>query len=55
VHAYNQYAKTSTFSEIVVTESLLKKGLAYIEAVGSEMHNYFVENGLYERYSPKEN
>lgn len=50
IHAYNQYAKTSTFSEIVVTESLLKKGLSYIETVGSEMHNYFMENGLYEKY-----
>lgn len=55
IHAYNQYAKTSTFSEVEVTESLLKKGLEYVESVGSEMHNYFVENGLYERYSQKEN
>lgn len=51
IHQYNQYSKKSTYSRIVVTERLLKDGLNFIETVGSEMHTYFLEQGLYDKYA----
>lgn len=50
IHQYNQYSKKSTYSRIVVTEKLIKDGLNFIETVGAEMHTYFMEQGLYDRY-----
>jgi hypothetical protein len=50
IHQYNQYSKKATFSRVVVTEKLLKDGLNFIETVGGEMHTYFMEQGLYDRY-----
>lgn len=51
IHQYNQYSKKATYSRVVVTERLIKDGLNFIETVGSEMHTYFMEQGLYDRYA----
>lgn len=51
IHHYNQYTKNRTYSRIVVTEKLLADAVNWIEAVGSEMHAYFVENDLYTKFA----
>jgi hypothetical protein len=53
IHLYNQYAKKSDFSMVWVTPKLLADGLNYIETVGAEMHNYFLDNNLYEKFGAK--
>lgn len=50
IYAYNQYAKRTTYSRVVVTKKLLADGLNWIETVGGEMWNYFNEQNLWERY-----
>lgn len=53
IHVYNQYSKQSEYSYRFVSKKLLKDGLNWIETIASEMHNYFVTNGLYEKFSAK--
>ena len=53
IHAYNQYSKKSEYSYRFVSKKLLKEGMDWIETVASEMHNYFVENNLYEKFGSK--
>lgn len=50
IHQYNQYSKKATYSRVVITVKLLTAAWDWIETVASEMHSYFVENELYEKY-----
>lgn len=54
VHLYNQHSKRSEYASVWITDSLLKKGLNFIQTVGGEMHEYFTKNGLYERFGKKD-
>lgn len=53
IHRYNQYTKEADTSMVWVTEQLLKDTVAWVETTASEMHNYFIENDLYERFAKK--
>jgi hypothetical protein len=50
IHHYDQYLKKSDFSIVWVTDEMLKNSLNWIETLASEMHNYFNENKLYDKY-----
>ncbi len=50
IHHWNQYTKQADTSMVWVTEQLLKDTVAWVETTASEMHNYFIENQLYERF-----
>lgn len=50
VHHYNQYTKESDTSVVWVTEKLLRDTVGWVETTASEMHHYFTENNLYERF-----
>lgn len=50
IHHYNQYDKTSDTSIVWVTPKLLEDTREWIELIAREMHEYFIENDLYERF-----
>jgi hypothetical protein len=50
IHQYNQYSKKATFSRVVVTKKMLTEGLEWVEKVGREMFDYFVEQDLWGTY-----
>ena len=47
---YDQYANKSDISYVWVTDELIRKTSNWIETLSSEVHEYFTQNGLYERY-----
>jgi len=49
VYHYDQYAKKSDMSIVWITPKVLKIAADWIEGMASSMHNYLVENGLYEQ------
>lgn len=50
IHHYDQYSKKSDMSIIWVTPELMEKSHNWIVTLSGEMHTYFTENGLYERF-----
>jgi hypothetical protein len=50
IHHFDQYRKTSDMSIIWVTPELLDETHNWIETISSEMHSYFIKEGLYERF-----
>jgi hypothetical protein len=53
IHHWNQYTKQADTSIVWVTEQLLKDTVAWVETTAAEMHSYFTENNLYERFGKK--
>lgn len=50
IYHYDQYKKVYEMSTVWLTDKLLKDTLNWIETVGGEMHNYLIENGLYDKF-----
>ena len=50
IYRYDQQAKKSDVSTVWITDQVLKDSLNWIETLSSEIHNYFTENKLYEKY-----
>lgn len=50
IHHFDQYLKKSDFSIVWITDEMLKNSLNWVETLSSEMHNYFNENKLYDKY-----
>lgn len=47
---YDQYSKKVDISQVWLTDKRLKQAQEWIVALSSEMHDYFLENKLYERF-----
>lgn len=50
IYHYDQYTKKSDRSIVWLTDQVLKDSLNWVETLASEMHNYLLENKLYEKY-----
>lgn len=50
VHHYDQYMKVSDMSILHITDKVLEDSYNWIITISSEMHNYFIVNGLYRQY-----
>ena len=51
IHHYNQYSKRVDMSILWLTDASLRNAFDFIETHASEMHNYFLQNNLYEKLS----
>lgn len=49
IHHYNQHSKKVDMSFVWLTDKVLDDALDWVLTYSSEMHNYLVENGLYEK------
>jgi hypothetical protein len=49
-HTYDQYSKKAGFARVWVTDKLLEDGYNWILTYSSEMHDYLLKNGLYQKY-----
>lgn len=47
---YDQYVKRTDVSYVWITDELIKKTANWIETLSAEIHEYFTQNGLYQRY-----
>lgn len=50
IHHFDQYSKTVDMSIVWLTDKKLDYAHEWVLGLGSEMHNYFLENNLYERF-----
>jgi len=50
IYRYDQHVKKSDVSTVWITDQVLKDSMNWIETLSSEIHNYFTENKLYEKY-----
>jgi hypothetical protein len=50
IYHFDQYTKKSDTSIVWLTDDVLKNSLNWIETIASEMHDYFTQNKLYEKY-----
>lgn len=50
IHHYDQYTKQYDASFVWITPEVLKDSMNWIVTLSGEMHNYFLENELYEKY-----
>lgn len=50
IYHYDQYSKKVDMSVVWITDKLLKDAHNWIVTLGGEMHDYFIKNGLYERF-----
>ena len=50
IYHYDQYTKKADMSIVWITDQMLRDTLSWVETIGSEMHNYFITNRLYEKY-----
>jgi len=50
IYHYDQYTKKVDMSIVWITDEQLANVKNWLETLGSEIHNYFVTNKLYERY-----
>lgn len=50
IYHYDQHLKKSDMSIVWLTDKVLKDSLNWVETLSSEMHNFLLENGLYEKY-----
>lgn len=50
IYHYDQYNKRSDMSIVWLTDELLKKSHEWIVTLSSEMHAYFTDNQLYEKF-----
>lgn len=53
-HRLNQYNKKVDMSIGYLTEKTLSSGIDWVITHASEMHSYFEENGLYDRFGNRE-
>lgn len=51
---YNQYSKLSDVSIVWLTDKVLRDAYDWLETHASEMHNYLLENDLYNKLSKKD-
>ena len=54
IHHYDQYTKKHDMSVVWVSDNLLEKSHNWIVTLAGEMQNYFLQNGLYERFGNKQ-
>ena len=52
IYHYDQYSKKVDMSMIWMTDKLLKDAENWIITLGGEMHDYFLKNGLYQKFGP---
>jgi hypothetical protein len=50
---YDQYNKNTDISSVWLTEEAIEEALNWVITVGGDIHNYFLKNKLYEKFSPK--
>lgn len=50
IHRYDQYNKRADMSIGYLTDQTMSDAVDWVVTFASEMHSYFVENGLYERF-----
>lgn len=50
IHHFDQYSKKADMSIVWVTDELLKAAYNWIITTAGEMHNYFIENDLYNKF-----
>lgn len=50
IHHYDQYTRKVDMSIVWLSDILIDKALNWVATIGSEMHNYLVENKLYEKF-----
>jgi hypothetical protein len=50
IYRYDQYKKQSDMSVVWITEKLLNDSFNWIDTLSSEMHDYFLQNNLYNRF-----
>lgn len=50
IHHFDQYAKKVDVAMVWLSDKLLSDTMDWILTLSSEIHNYFIENQLYERY-----
>ena len=48
---YNQHIKKSDQSKMKIDDSVVKQGLNWVETLAGEMHEYFRNNKLYDRFN----
>lgn len=53
IHHFDQYTKKHDMSSIWITDKLLKDAHNWVVTLAGEMQNYLLQNGLYERFGPK--
>jgi len=53
IHHWDQTTKKHDMSIVWITDEVLKYAYEWIITVGSEMHNYFLVNNLYQRFDRK--
>jgi hypothetical protein len=51
IYHYDQYIKRMDMSPVWITDKLLNNTYERIITTASEMHNYFEENGLYNKFN----
>lgn len=50
IHHFDQYRKTADMSIIWVTPELMHDAYNWVTTIAGEMHTYFIENNLYQRF-----
>lgn len=53
IHHYDQYTKKHDMSVVWISDEMLKNAHNWIVTLAGEMQNYFLQNGLYERFGNK--
>jgi len=51
IYHFDQYIGKYDMSVIWITDNMLKDAYNWIETLSSEMHSYFIENDLYNKYA----
>ncbi len=50
IHHWDQYTKKHDMSVVWITDQVLKEAYDYIEAIASDMHHYFDQNDLWNKF-----
>lgn len=51
IHHYDQYSKKTDMSIVWITDELLENAYNYIVTTAGQMHDYFLQNDLYNRFA----
>lgn len=54
IHHYDQYQKKSDTSYVWLTDKVIDEALNWVLTLSGEMHDYFIKNGLYQRFAKVE-
>lgn len=50
IYHYDQYKKQADMSVVYLTDTLMQDSLNWLVTISSEMHTYFKDNNLYQRF-----